>query len=113
VCLLLCLAGCTSTPERPAASSVGCANAVVAALPTSLTDPEKHCVASAGIVRYCSRFEAWLAGWGKEFQDVAGHGDASWDDLVADRAGRRCASKHAGVDAVIDCCQQALAAPGR
>ena len=112
-CLLLCLAGCTSTPERPAVSSVGCAQAVVGTLPTGLTDPEKHCVASAGIVRYCSRFEAWLAGWGKEFQDAANGGDASWDDLVADRAGRRCASKHAGVDAVIDCCQQALAAPGR
>ena len=93
-------------------SSIGCANAVVAALPTGLTDPERHCVASAGIVRYCSRFEAWLAGWGKEFQDAVNGGDASWDDLVADRAGRRCASKHAGVDAVIECCQRVLAAPG-
>ena len=108
----MCLAGCTSTPERPAVSTVGCAQAVAGTLPTSLTDPEKHCVASAGIVRYCSRFEAWLAGWGKEFQDAVNGGDASWDDLVADRAGRRCASKHSGVDAVIDCCQQALAAPG-
>jgi hypothetical protein len=111
-CLLLCLAGCTSTAERPAVSSVGCAQAVVAALPAGLTDPEKHCVASAGIARDCSRFEAWLAGWGKEFQDAAGGGDASWADLVADRAGRRCASNHNGVDAVIDCCRQALAVPG-
>lgn len=85
----------------------------MAALPSGLTDPEKHCVASAGIVRYCSRFEAWLAGWGKELQDAAGGGDASWEDLVADRAGRRCASNHAGADAVIDCCQQALRPVGR
>ena len=93
-------------------SSVGCAHAVVAALPAGLTDPEKHCVASAGIARNCSRFEAWLAGWGKEIRDSFGHGDASWQDLVADRAGRRCASSQDGVDAVIYCCRQALAAPG-
>jgi hypothetical protein len=84
----------------------------VAALPPDLTDPEKHCVASAGIVRYCSRFEAWLAGWGKEIQDAAGRGDASWADLVADRGGRRCATEHGGVDAMIECCRQALAAQG-
>jgi len=32
-CLLLCLAGCASGPQRPAVSTVGCAQAVVAALP--------------------------------------------------------------------------------
>jgi hypothetical protein len=45
------LAGCTSTPERAAPSTVGCVNAVVATLPAGLTDPEKHCVASAGFDR--------------------------------------------------------------
>ena len=77
----------------------------MAALPDGLTDPEKHCVASAGIAQQCSRFEAWLAGWGKELQDAVGHGDASWEDLLADRAGRRCASTHDGMDALIECCR--------
>jgi len=114
-CLLLCLAGCTSTPpERAAESTVGCVAAVVAALPVGLTDPEKHCVASGGIVQRCSRFEAWLAGWGKEIEDAFRHGDASWEDLVADRAGRRCATATLdGNDALIECCRQALATPGR
>jgi hypothetical protein len=111
--LLLGLAGCAGTPERAAESTIGCADAVVAALPAGLTDPEKHCLASAGIVQRCSRFEAWLAGWGKEVQDAFGAGDASWEDLAADRAGRRCASTHDGADALTECCRQALAAPGR
>jgi len=110
VCLLLCLAGCASTSERAARSSVSCANAVVASLPDGLTDQEKHCVASAGITLRCSRFEAWLAGWGKEIQDSVGYGDASWEDLDADRTGRRCASTHDEPDALIACCRQALTA---
>jgi len=85
----------------------------VAALPAGLTDPERHCLASAGIVHRCSRFEAWLAGWGKEIQDAFGPGDASWEDLAADRAGRRCASTHAEADTLFVCCRQALAARGR
>jgi hypothetical protein len=109
--LLLALAGCASTSQRAAPSTVGCADAVVATLPAALTDPEKHCVASAGIVRRCSRFEAWLAGWGKEIQDAFGDGDASWNDLAANRIGRRCASSDGGTDTLIECCQQALAAP--
>ncbi|MCJ7453192.1 MAG: hypothetical protein MUO39_12060 [Steroidobacteraceae bacterium] len=110
-CLLLVLAGCTSTSQRAAPSTVGCAEAVVATLPAGLTDPEKHCVASASIVQRCSRLEAWLAGWGKEVQDAFGDGDASWDDLAANRIGRRCASTGDGTDALIECCRQALAAP--
>jgi hypothetical protein len=110
VCLLLGLAGCASPPERAARSSVSCAKAVVASLPGGLTDQEKHCVASAGITLRCSRFEAWLAGWGKEIQDSFGRGDASWQDLDADRIGRRCASTHDEPDALIECCRQALIA---
>jgi len=109
--LILCLAGCASGPQRPAASTVGCANAVVAELPAGLTDPEKHCLASAGIALRCSPFEAWLAGWGKEVQDAFGHGDASREDLVVDRLGRRCAATDASPDAVAECCRQALEAP--
>jgi len=111
--LLLVLAGCTSTPERAAPSTVGCVNAVVATLPAGLTEPEKHCVASAGIVQRCSRFEAWLAGWGKEIQDAFGDGDASWDDLAANRIGRRCASRGEGSGALIECCRQALTTASR
>jgi len=81
---------------------------VVATLPAGLTDPEKHCLASAGIVQRCSRFEAWLAGWGKEIEDAFGRGDASWADLVADRAGRRCAATHEGPEALLACCRDAL-----
>jgi hypothetical protein len=112
-CLSFGLAGCASTVDRPAQSSVGCAGAVVATLPAGLTDPEKHCVASAGITRRCSRFEAWLAGWGKEIGDAFGRGDASSDDLAADRAGRRCAvATDGGSDVLIQCCRDALATPG-
>jgi hypothetical protein len=113
-CLLLGLSACTSTPDRPADSTLGCASAVVALLPAGLNDPEKHCVASAGITRRCSRLEAWLAGWGKEVDDALGHGDASWKDLSADRAGRRCASAvHEDIDALVECCRAALSQPDR
>jgi hypothetical protein len=111
-CLLLCLAGCASGPQRPATSSVGCAQAVVARLPPGLTDAELHCVASAGIARQCSPLEAWLAGWGKEARDALGGGDASREDLDANRIGRRCAPGPGGPDALIECCRQALAEPG-
>jgi hypothetical protein len=109
---LVLLAGCAAGPQRPATSTLGCARAVVAQLPPGLSDPEKHCVASAGIARQCSSFEAWLAGWGKEVQDAFGGGDASLDDLDADRIGRRCASSPGGPDALLECCRQALVAPG-
>lgn len=106
--LLLSLVGCTNTPARPASSTYGCAKAVVASLPTGLTDPEKHCLASAGILQRCSRFEAWLAAWGKEIADALGPGDASWQDLATDRAGRRCASAGDAPDALLECCRRAL-----
>jgi hypothetical protein len=109
--VVLGLAGCATGPQRPAASSVSCARAVVAELPPGLNDFEKHCVASAGIARQCSPFEAWLAGWGKEVQDAFAGGDASWQDLDADRIGRHCASAPAGAEALLECCRQTLAAP--
>jgi hypothetical protein len=105
------LAGCAASPERPAPSTVGCAQAVVAALPPGLNDPEKHCLASAGIAVRCSQFEAWLAGWGKEARDALGGGDASREDVEANRSGRRCAD-HAGetVDTgvLLECCRREL-----
>jgi len=105
---LLGLAGCAGSPERPAASTVGCAQAVVVALPPGLDDLEKHCLASAGIALQCSRFEAWLAGWGKEAGDAMGGGDASREDVEANRIGRRCAAGARATDALLDCCRQGL-----
>jgi hypothetical protein len=103
--LALCAAGCSSAPERPAASFRGCAEAVVAALPAGLTDAEQHCLASAGIAQRCSRFEAWAAGWGKEIRDALGEGDASIADLAADRRGRRCAAPRRGAEELLACCR--------
>lgn len=104
------LAGCAGVAERPATSTVGCAQAIVAALPPGLTDPEKHCLASAGIARRCSALEAWLAAWGKEVQDALGDGDAALEDIRADRLGRRCASQPGDADAVLECCRKGLGA---
>jgi len=39
-----------------------------------------------------------------------GHGDASWEDLDADRIGRRCASTHDDPGSQIECCRKALTA---
>ncbi len=102
------LSGCAASPERPAASTVGCAEAVVARLPPGLDDREKHCLASAGIVQQCSRFEAWLAGWGKEAGDALGDGDASREDVDANRIGRRCADGAHDAAALLDCCRREL-----
>jgi hypothetical protein len=103
--LALSAAGCSSAPERPAASSRGCAEAVVAALPAGLTDTEQHCLASAGITQRCSRIEAWAAGWGKEIQDSLGAGDPSRRDLAANRRGRGCAAAGRTTDELLACCR--------
>jgi hypothetical protein len=106
------LVGCASAPERPASSTLGCAKAVVATLPTGLTDPEKHCLGSAGIALQCSPFEAWLAGWGKEARDALGDGDAAREDLEANRLGRQCAEKPGDAGGMLECCRRRLGVPG-
>ncbi len=103
--------GCVTQHERPAPSTLGCAEAVVDQLPPGLTDPEKHCLASALLVQQCSRFESWLAGWGKEIEDALGEGDADWDDLRSDRLGRKCAAQPGDTDQLLACCRQALTEP--
>ena len=109
VCLtVLGLSGCAAGPERPAASTFGCARAVVAAVPPGLDDLEKHCLASAGITLQCSGFEAWLAGWGKEARDALGGGDASREDVDANRIGRHCANGAGDTAALLDCCRRQL-----
>jgi len=110
---VLGLSGCAAGPERPAASTVGCAQAVVAGLPPGLDDREKHCLASAGIALQCSGFEAWLAGWGKEARDALGGGDASREDVDANRIGRRCATAPRDAAALLDCCRQELGQKSR
>jgi hypothetical protein len=106
VALALASTGCAGNPERPATSSLECARAVVAALPPGLSDPEKHCLASAGIAHRCSLFEAWLAGWSKELQDAFDGGDASFADLEDDRRGRDCARRSDAPDAWLQCCRE-------
>jgi hypothetical protein len=114
--VVLGLAGCTASPERAASSSVGCAQAVVADLPPGLNDREKHCLASGGIALRCSPFEAWLAGWGKEAGDAFGGGDASREDVAANRIGRRCADgtgEAVESGALLECCRRDLGQPDR
>ena len=84
---------------------------MVAALPAGLTDAEQHCLASAGIARQCSAFEAWLAGWGKEARDALGRGDAAREDLEANHHGRKCASQPADADEMLLCCRRVLGMP--
>jgi hypothetical protein len=100
------LAGCAATDTRPAASTLGCAEAGVAQLPEGLSDTEQHCLASALIARQCSPFEAWLAGWGKELRDAFGGGQASRADLRANQAGRRCASESGDPGLLLACCRR-------
>jgi hypothetical protein len=107
------LTGCAVSPDRPAPSTVGCAEAVVAGLPSGLDDLEKHCLASAGITLKCSRFEAWLAGWGKEARDALGGGDASREDVDANRIGRRCANGASDTATLLECCRRELDQPSR
>jgi len=110
--LLLLLAGailgaaCTAIDTRPAASTLGCAEAGIAQLPEGLSDTEQHCLASALIARQCSPFEAWLAGWGKELRDAFGSGRASRADLRANQAGRRCANEGGEPGLLLACCRR-------
>jgi hypothetical protein len=111
VLLAAVASGCAAAPGRPAPSTIGCAEAVVAALPPGLTDLERHCLASAGIARQCSAAEAWLAGWAKETRDALGGGDAAREDLAANRHGRRCAAESGADGDLLDCCRRALEVP--
>jgi hypothetical protein len=100
------LAGCAASPDRPARSSAGCAEAVVDRhLPAGLHDKRAHCVAGGLIARFCSPTEARLAGLGKELRDVFGLGDADWSDWQATRAGVRCAASRGDIASIIACCE--------
>jgi hypothetical protein len=106
--VLVCLVGCASAPDRPARSSVGCAEATLDQhLPSGLSDKRAHCIAGGLIARFCSPTEARLAGLGKEVRDAFGPGDADWSDWQATRAGVRCAAAAADVTSIITCCENA------
>lgn len=105
--IVMTLAGCATSPTRPARSSYSCMAAVRADLPTEISDKHAHCLAAGGIAQRCSVTEARIAGLGKEFQDLfTRDGDPSWADWRSDKAGIACA-KRSGSDAteLAACCQ--------
>lgn len=105
ISLIATLGACASTAPRPARSSYGCMQSVIAnKLPAGLTDERAHCLASGLIARYCSYSEAFLAGIGKELRDLLGRGDAEWRDWQADRTGIDCARDARDDDEIENCC---------
>ena len=119
LCLAASLIGCASNPERPARSSLGCAQAAIEQrLPAHLGDKLTHCMAGALIAHYCSPTEARMAGVAKEIGDAFTGGDVERADLQATLAGVRCAASATDVAATEACCTQTCAtcshdAPGR
>lgn len=99
--------GCASVPHRAAQASYDCMRVVRDALPPDLPDKRAHCLAAGGIAQQCSVVEADMAGIGKEVRDVFNHGDASWADWRADRAGIRCARQSGAEAELTACCQAA------
>ena len=106
--LALCgLAACATPPDRPAVSSYGCMVVVRDSLPPQPYDKRAHCLTAGRIAQRCSVFEADLAGLGKEVSDMFTHGDPSWADWRADRAGIRCAQHGRDPQALAQCCTEA------
>lgn len=61
-------------------------------------------MAAGLIAQQCSRFEARIAGAGKEFTDLFTGGDPSWSDWKADRAGIQCAEVQNDREGLASCC---------
>jgi hypothetical protein len=72
-----------------------------------VSDKRLHCAVSAHIAQRCSVAEAYMAGMGKELEDLFGGGDAEWADWRADRAGVHCGRAQSGDDEIVGCCAQA------
>jgi hypothetical protein len=107
----LALAACATAPgaARQSASSLGCMQAVVRErLPQGLPDKQEHCLAAGLIARYCSRPEAYLAGYGKEFTDIFDGGDPEIGDIKADLMGIRCERSAASTQDLAGCCAATL-----
>jgi hypothetical protein len=101
------LTACAAAPgvKRLSPSSLGCMRAVVREkLPQNLPDKQAHCLAAGLIAHYCSRSEAYLAGYGKEFTDIFDGGDPAIGDIKADLIGIRCAAVSVTTDALASCC---------
>jgi hypothetical protein len=77
-------------------------------VPQHLPDKQTHCLAAGLIARYCSRPEAYIAGYGKEFTDIFDGGDPEIGDIKADLMGIRCAAHSASTAALADCCTTEL-----
>ena len=75
-----------------------------ARLPVGIDDDMKHCMAAGLIARYCSRTEAWMASYGKEIEDMFGHGDAQWADIRSDGRGIGCARGVHSDEELRQCC---------
>ncbi len=78
--------------------------AVRDSIPPQHYDKRAHCLTAGRIAQRCSVFEADLAGIGKELSDIFNHGDPSWADWRADRAGIRCARHGRDPQQLADCC---------
>jgi hypothetical protein len=105
------LTACATAPGVPrlAPSSLGCMRAVVRdKLPQPLPDKQAHCLAAGLIARYCSRSEAYIAGYGKEFTDIFDGGDPEIGDIKADLMGIRCAGGATTNRDLASCCAAEL-----
>src|SRR5262245_49561187 len=106
---LAAMSGCMATPDRPARSTLGCAQvAVERDLRAGLPDKLEHCIAGGLIARYCSPTEARLAGVGKEIRDAFTGGDVELADIEATWAGVRCAQDVQDAKAIEQCCATAI-----
>ena len=77
-------------------------------LPQALPDKQAHCLAAGLIAHYCSRSEAYLAGYGKEFTDIFDGGDPEIGDIRADLLGIRCARHSPALGDLAGCCADEL-----
>ena len=109
------LGACAAAPgvQRLSASSLGCMRAVVREkLPQNLPDKQAHCLAAGLITHYCSRPEAYLASYGKEFTDIFDGGDPEIGDIRADLLGIHCAATSITTNALAGCCASELTRRG-
>ena len=109
------LAACATAPgvQRLAGSSLDCMRTVVRGkLPQDLPDKQAHCLAAGLIAYYCSRPEAYLAGYGKEFTDIFDGGDPQISDIKADLIGIRCEASAGTPAALAGCCVSELTRRG-
>lgn len=120
--LAIVLSACGTVPNEPsraAYSTLGCmrAGVVISRSTEADNDEQAHCLAAGMIARYCSIFEAYLAGVGKEISDLFTRGDAQWSDWRADRDGIGCARVAQDDADLVLCCmrgkQPYTAAPSR